>query len=59
MLATYSVLLILSLHEDFREQYKEGAFLAFQNLLMVAVFFVICYGLWMSGYKEGLNNGKN
>ena len=52
ILGSYSVLLVFSLHEDFRERYKEGAFLGFQNLLMVGVFFVLCFGLWVNGYNE-------
>ena len=52
ILGSYSVLLVFSLHEDFREQYREGAFLGFQNLLMVGVFFVLCFGLWVNGYNE-------
>lgn len=59
ILGSYSLLLVLSLHEDFKKDYAEGAFLGFQNLLMMGVFFVICYGLWANGYKEGVKNGEN
>jgi len=51
ILGSYLVLLVLSLHEDFKEHYEWGAFLGFQNLLMVGVFFVLCYGLWVNGYE--------
>lgn len=52
ILGSYLILLVLSLHPNFKETYEEGAFLGFQNLLMMGVFFIICYGLWVNGYEE-------
>jgi hypothetical protein len=52
--ASYCVLLVLSLHPDFKEGYKEGATQCFENVLMVGTFFILFYGIWINGYKEGL-----
>lgn len=58
VIASYSILMVLSQFDWFRKIKEQGVTFAFEGVLMMVALVVGFLGIWFNGYQRGLEDGS-